>query len=177
MKFQITPNPWLKTRTQYIVSRRTSGQNIFNLFGWYNWMFWGLTIIVLVGEQVFNFIITPDYFHKLELLDWIIVLWGGTVLPTTLKQFYYWFLSRGASNAPLHKIVEGYNAGPMEVELTENKLIMTRPLEKETIDWSVLTNVFEYKNKIYIASGHNPILTLPADKEIRQFFLNKGYLT
>jgi len=176
MKIQINPNPWLKQRTRFIVSNRTVGRNLFNWLGWYTWAFWAILIIAIVAYDGINFAITPEYASQLSIIDWAIIVWVAMSLPSSVMQFYYWIISRGASNTAMPKVIDGLNAGPLIVELRDNDLKLTRPLLKETIDWSVLTNIFEHRNEIYIASAHNPIVTLPADAPIRQFFLDRGLL-
>lgn len=116
---------------------------------------------------------TDGYFVQLVWLG--MFLWLLTLLPANWKILKNIIRSRGRTLYPPAEIVEGLNAGPRTVELTESRIELSMSLEQEFIDWRAITDVYDDSGTYRLSSGFNYVLSLPKTDDITAFLKARGY--
>lgn len=175
MKLELEMKPLNKGKYLYVVVRHLKGRQEFMWFGRHSLIVWNVFIIGFISYYIYILASSGWNLSELDFIDWFLLAWLLYYLPETYKTTRNWILSRGASFDPSPPLVAGYNTGKMTVDLTESNLHLSAPLVDEIINWSAINTVFEHRKHIYLASGHNPVLVLPASKEIRTFLQGHGY--
>lgn len=177
MQIELEINPVTNGRTATTVHQHVYGRSFFIFFSWL--LFWSnifFDVIVFI-YVAYGALFIQDFLSRLPWFFWLVILIIGSGLPGIFKQIRNLILSKGETVGPLPSLFPGFNSGMMTVELTDTELGLIKPLIVEKFSWDTINTVFEKRKKIYLASGHNPIITLPASNQIRSFLMTRGYLS